>query len=97
MGKLMTPQRFRLRGKSSVSSGDGTLLATLNSEPACSVVEIIPGKEEALETKIPSYHGWIHPGSGFLRNVIIPLDVAIGGMVYNANRRKTLSGAEWKT
>ncbi len=90
MGKLMTPEKFELRGKSCIIDAKGQMMGGLDCEPGILVREVALGKLSNEKTIIPNYDGWVHPGSRLLRKLIIPLDIWRGKKVYEKNRVKYL-------
>lgn len=85
MGSLMSPDKFELRGKSCIINSYGEVLAKLEEIPDILVCEIKIGKDSNDKPKVPSYSGWVHKGSWFLRNLIIPIDIWNGKRVYKKN------------
>ena len=88
MGKLMTPEKFALRGRSCIVDAKGQMVGSLDCEPGILVKEAALGKLSNEKQIIPNYDGWVHPGSGLLRKIIIPLDIWHGKRVYEKNRVK---------
>jgi N-carbamoylputrescine amidase len=91
-GKLMTPQKFQLRGKSCIISAEGKKLDSLHQDPGILVHEITTGKSSKEEPAIPNYDGWIHPGSRLLRSVLFPLEIWRGKKAYEKNRFRRRAG-----
>lgn len=88
VGKLMTPEKFALRGRSCIVDATGQMVGRLDCEPGILVREVALGKSSNEKTIIPNYDGWVHPGSRLLRKIIIPLDIRRGKRVYEKNRVK---------
>lgn len=88
LGKLMTPDKFELRGRSCIIDSLGQMLGRLESEPGILVREVAFGKSSNEKPTVPNHTGWIHPGSRLLRKIIIPLDIRRGKRAYEKNRVK---------
>ncbi len=88
MGKLMSPDRFELRGRSCIIRGDGNISAKLDNVPGVIIQDVQLGKVSDDKPCIPNYSGWIHPGPWLLRNIIIPFDIWMGKRVYKKNVRR---------
>jgi predicted amidohydrolase len=88
MGKLMTPEKFQLRGRSCIINAQGQLMGCLDREPGLLIRDVVPGESSNEKPAIPNDAGWIHPGSRILRKIIMPLDIWLGKMAYEKNRVK---------
>ncbi len=93
MGKLMSPSKFKLRGKSCIINSNGIIVASLSSEAGFIMNEVELGKISNEKAKVPDFSGWIHDGSWLLRNIIIPFDIWRGEKIYKENLKK-ISRAE---
>jgi len=88
MGKLMTPNKFKLRGKSCIINSNGNIVASLSSEAGFIIGEVELGKISDEKVKVPNFSGFIHNGSWLLRNIIIPYDIWRGKKTYKKNLKK---------
>lgn len=87
-GKLMTPEKFALRGRSCMFDAKGKRIGNLDNDPGILVREVALGKSSNNKPTVPNYAGWTHPGSNLVRKLIIPVDVWLGKRVYERNRLK---------
>lgn len=87
-GKLMTPEKFALRGRSCMIDATGKMLGSLDDQPGLLIRDVALGKSSNEKPAIPNYAGWIHPGSNLLRKWIIPFDIWLGKRAYEKNRLK---------
>lgn len=88
LGRVMDPEVFRLQGGSRIIDSDGTLKAELGSGEGVIAADVAldPARKRSLTP--PSYGGWVHPGSALARNIITPLDVAVGVLSYTLDPRR---------
>jgi N-carbamoylputrescine amidase len=82
LGKMMSPEVFRLEGGSQIVDSDGTVKGELGSEEGVLVAEVTLNPQLKRHTQAKSYGGWIDPGSAIARQVFIPLDIALGMLSY---------------
>lgn len=90
-GKIMDPDVFRLQGLSRIVDSDGTLKGALGKEEGLLVAEVTLDPSRKRYERPKDYDGNLTPGSALLRRVILPLDIALGQIVYRFNpirRRK---------
>jgi predicted amidohydrolase len=85
MGKLMSSDKFKLRGKSCIVNVVGMMVKKLGDEPDVIVGNVKLGKVSNDKAVVPNYYGWVHPGSWVLRKIIIPIDIRRGKKIYRKN------------
>ncbi len=90
LGKLMSPNVFKLQGYSKIVDADGTIKAELNDEVGIVLAKVALDPTYKIKKDIPNYNGWIHRGSKLVRKVIIPLDIFIGSLVYKLSVKKKI-------
>jgi N-carbamoylputrescine amidase len=88
LGSLMDPSIYRLEGHSRIIDSDGTVKGELKSEEGIivAVVTLDPSRKHWVEPN--TYDGWLHPGVGMIRKVIIPLENNLGQFWYTHNPRR---------
>jgi N-carbamoylputrescine amidase len=93
LGRLMDPAVFRLQGGSRIVDSDGSVVGSLGDGEDVLVGEVVLDPARRTRLVPASYGGWLTPGNAILRNVVIPLDVAIGGASYRLRRRARRAAA----
>ena len=88
IGRLMSPDSWRLQGQSRIIDSDGSLLAALDDQEDILVatVRLDPARKRYHEPR--SYGGWLQPGATVVRKLIIPLDTGIGRLSYETSRER---------
>lgn len=82
LGSLMTSENYRLQGGSQIAHADGKRNQLHSVEESFLVAEVKMGSARILD-KVPLiYDGWLHPGSKFVRKLIIPIDTWRGKRFY---------------
>lgn len=87
LGKLMSPSLFHMGGYTHIVCSDGDVLARLDQEEGYIVAEV--SQAAAGFKPSPQHYGdWLHPGSGIVRKLVLPLDAAMGHRNYRRNKLK---------
>ena len=94
LGSMIDPAIFRLEGHSQIIDSDGTIRGELGSEEGLivAVVTLDSCRKHWIEPK--TYDGWLHPGVGMIRKVIIPLENNLGQFLYTHNPRRKKKAQE---
>jgi N-carbamoylputrescine amidase len=88
LGRLMSPEIYRLRGQSRIIDSDGSVLAELAEQEAAVVAAAVLDPDRKHYQPQPSFGGWLQPGPALVRKVIIPLDTAVAGSSYSLSRER---------
>ncbi|TVR39058.1 MAG: hypothetical protein EA388_00010 [Nitriliruptor sp.] len=88
LGRLMTPESFRLRGFSRLVDPDGTVRGELGEEEGVVTAGVTMDPSQKRFRTPPDHDGWVHPGSRLTRRVVVPFDVAVGRLAYAASRER---------
>ncbi|TVQ28036.1 MAG: carbon-nitrogen hydrolase family protein [Spirochaetaceae bacterium] len=88
LGKFITPETFRLRGFSRIVDSDGTVIARLGEEEGLIVGNITLDPSRKTFRTPPDHGGWLHRGSWMTRNVLMPVDLAVGRLSYAVSRKR---------
>lgn len=88
LGKFMDPAVFRLQGLSCIMDSDGVLKGVLGKEEGIVVAEVTLDPSRKRHNKPKDYGGWLNPGSTLIRKVLLPVDIALGTVSYQLNRRR---------
>ena len=88
LGKIMDPEIFKLKGYSRIIDLDGKVKSELNDEAGIAIAKVIidPALKKKLE--MPSFNGWLQPGSKTIRKIIIPLDIFFGSLYYKMSKKR---------
>jgi N-carbamoylputrescine amidase len=93
-GKLMTPDIFRLEGRSRIVDSDGTLKGELEDQEGILVAEVNLDPSSRRSCQPKNYGGWLHPGSALLRKTLIPLDETLGRLSYSLSATRRAKARE---
>lgn len=80
IGRLMDLDVMRFPGYTAIVE-PGKVMAQMGDEEGVIVSDVRLDKVRS-EKATPDYHGWVHPGSGILRSIIMPIDIAWGKLKY---------------
>lgn len=97
LGHLMDPRIWRLRGQSRIVDCDGSVLGQLAEDEGVRTADAVMDPARKHYEALPSFGGWLQPGSWAARYLIIPLDIAAGRLSYTISRerrRKARAAAE---
>lgn len=85
LGKLMNPDYFHLGGYTHIADSNGSVSSSLAQEEGYIVSEV--SLAQVHPQSGPRHYGdWLHPGSGIMRKIILPLDAALGRLSYRRNK-----------
>ena len=82
LGRFMSSDCYRLRGGSAVFLPDGTAAFAKTENEEIVTAEIELGRKRETPVIPKDYNGWLYPGSGMARKILIPLDSALGVRYY---------------
>ena len=88
LGRVMSPEIYRLRGQSRIIGSDGSVLAELAEGEGTAVAAAVMDPARKHYDPQPSYGGWLQPGPAVARKVIIPLGIASGRLSYSCSRKR---------
>jgi carbon-nitrogen hydrolase len=88
LGRLMSPEIYRLRGQSRIIGSDGSVLAELAEQEGAVVAAAVLDPDRKHYQPPPRFGGWLQPGPALARKVIIPLDTAAAGACYRLSRER---------
>jgi hypothetical protein len=82
LGKFMDPEIFRLEGRSRIVDSDGLTVGELGSAEDVLVADVLLDPSRKHFSEPESFDGWLLPGNGFSRKVMIPFDIKFGQLRY---------------
>jgi N-carbamoylputrescine amidase len=91
LGWLMARHGFVLGGQTHIVEPDGRTTGPLTGGEDLAIATVALGAATARTERPPTWDGWLQPGSGLLRRVVLPLDAWWGARRYR-NRRRQRAG-----
>ena len=88
LGRLMSPQIWRLRGQSRIVDSDGSLAGALGDDERVLVAEVVMDRGRMHRDELPDFGGWLQPGPLLERKAIIPADIVAGTLSYALSRTR---------
>jgi N-carbamoylputrescine amidase len=88
LGWLMARHGFVLGGQTHAVESDGRTVGPLTDGEDLVVATVTLGAAIARIVPPPTWDGWLQPGSGLLRRVVLPLDSWWGSRRYRRRRRQ---------
>jgi len=85
LGRLTPPKNFRLQGGTQIVHNGKKQYKLDSEEEGFLITEVELGNRSISNEDIKTYDGWLHPGSKFLRKIILPIDTYLGKRFYKNN------------
>jgi predicted amidohydrolase len=82
LGRLMSPELFRLQGMSQIVDTGAKYASTMDSNEGFIVAEVEITEDGPCSENPPDFKGWLHPGSKFIRKHVMPFDEKRGRKFY---------------
>jgi N-carbamoylputrescine amidase len=94
LGGLIDAEHFQYAGNSTIVDSDLAVKAQAEQDERVIVADITLDASRKLKGEIPDHGGWTHPGDAIMRNVILPIEISRGKLIYRISaerKRKALA------
>lgn len=94
LGGLIDAEHFRYAGCSTIVDSDLTVKVQAEQDERVIVADVTLDPSRKLKGEIPDHGGWVHPGDAIMRNIILPVEISRGKLIYRISaerKRKALS------